>query len=77
MPAQTASKELPSWVLPVVVVVGILILIVLGWRALLGPSPGAPGAVRQVHPGMYDFRKEAQSGHLGGRARTNAAPTPP
>lgn len=57
-------KELPSWALPVAIVLGVIMLAFLGWRAWTG-SNSVPGTPKEVHPGMYDFRKEFQSGNIG------------
>jgi threonine/homoserine/homoserine lactone efflux protein len=64
MPASGARKELPSWALPVVIVLGVLVLIFLGWKALTGTN-SVPGTPKEVHPGMYNFRQEVLKGNVG------------
>lgn len=54
---------MPQWALPVVVAVGALFLLFLGWRALVGPSgPVDNRPPLAVRPGMYDIRAEFTRG---------------
>jgi hypothetical protein len=55
------QKELPAWVLPTAVGLGVLLLGVIIWRSLAAPAPAAPvGRDIAVRPGMYDMRTEMQ-----------------
>ena len=67
MSGSRGQKELPDWVIPTVIVVGVLLVVFIAWKALTGSSGGAPGPDREVHANMYDFRKEAEKGNLGRR----------
>lgn len=58
---------MPSWALPLAVVVGLALVGIVVVRALSGPGESAPGPSVKVHAGMYDFRKEAEKGNLGRR----------
>ena len=68
------GKETPAWVLPLVIVAGVLLLAGIAWHALSGPGEGAPGPAKEVHAGMYDFRAEAQKGTLGRKSEDSALP---
>ncbi|HZO91383.1 MAG TPA: hypothetical protein VFB38_23875 [Chthonomonadaceae bacterium] len=70
MASNGVRKELPSWALPVAILVGVLALAFIGWKAFTGTN-SAPGPAKEVHPGMYDFRKEVQSGNVGRRHRVD------
>ncbi len=59
------KKEVAPWVVPVVVVVCVLCIGMIAWKALSGNSAMSSAPNREVHAGMYDFRKEAASGNLG------------
>ena len=61
-------KEIPVWALPVAILLGVLLLAFIGWRAFTG-STGSTGPAKEVHPGMYDFRQEVQNGNVGRRHR--------
>jgi hypothetical protein len=62
-------REIPSWVLPVTIIFGLLLLALLGWRTFSAHS-GDTGPAKEVRPGMYDFRQEVQNGNVGRRHRT-------
>ena len=64
MSGNSKGNELPAWAIPVGVVVAVLIVAFLGWRAL-GNHDSSGGKDVSVHPGMYDFRKAAATGELG------------
>ena len=59
MASNRIKTQLPEWALPVAIVVGVLVLAFVGYKAFTGYSQDAGPAV-QVHAGMYDFRKEVQ-----------------
>lgn len=61
-------KELPFWALPAVIVLGLLVLGLVTWRAVTGNNE-ATGPVKKVYPGMYDIRQEIQKK----RAESNAS----
>lgn len=63
--------ELPQWVLPAVIAVGIVVLVFIGYRAFTGYN-SAPGPPKAVHPGMYNFRAEVQKGNVGYRGPQGA-----
>lgn len=57
-------KQLPPWVLPAVVVGGVLVLGLSVWKGVTGASaPTGPSTA--VHAGMVDFHKEAAKGNVG------------
>lgn len=58
------KKEVPGWALPVVIILGVILLGYVGYRAFTGASVPT-GPPKQVRPGMVDFRKEAQNGNIG------------
>jgi hypothetical protein len=66
MSASRLSGELPAWVLPLVIVVGALALVAIGVKAFTS-SNAPPGPPREVHAGMFDFRKEVVKGNVGRR----------
>ncbi len=68
MAADRMRRELPAWVLPLVIVIGVIVLVVIGVKAFTG-SNGEVGPPKAVHPGMIDFRKEFQQGNVGRRHR--------
>ena len=68
MPAGEDRKSMPVILLCSVIAVAVL---AIGWYAFhmfRGEAADIPN--REVRPGMYDFRKEAQSGNLGRRGDT-------
>jgi hypothetical protein len=66
------GSDLPKWVLPVAIAIGLIVLGVVAWRAFTGTNV-APGKAVQVRPGMYDFRAEYMKGNIG---RRKAGPPP-
>ena len=63
MAGSRVRMEIPPWAIGVAVVVGVALIAFIAWHALAGPTDGP---AKEVHAGMYDFRKEAASGNLGG-----------
>jgi hypothetical protein len=68
----STNRELPSWALPVAVVICVFVLALIGWRVLAGD--GEVGPSKAVHAGMYDIRSEIQKaraaqGEKGGTQR--------
>ncbi len=60
-----AGKDTPPWLIPVAVVVIVLCVGFVVFKAM-GHGSGASSAPDvAVKPGMFDFRKEAASGNLG------------
>ena len=76
MSSARSSKELPPWVMPLAVILGVLLIVFVAVRALNGTSGNPAGPAREVHPGMYDFRKEAQQGNIGRRTAVPDGTTP-
>jgi hypothetical protein len=68
MSANRGQQSLPDWVVPAVIVFGVLLVAFLAWRGLNSANGPSPGPNQEVRPGMYDFRKEAEKGNLGRRA---------
>lgn len=71
------QKELPSWVLPLAIVVGVVVVGFIVWRGIAGYA--APvGQDIAVHPGMYNMRAEMQkprhSNPPGTRTEANSPP---
>lgn len=69
MPANGMRKELPTWALPVIIVVGLLFLAWGGWRALAGGNSSV-GPDKAVRPGMYDLRAEVQKAQAQRQTQT-------
>ena len=63
------KNSLPKWVLPLAISLGVLIVVFVSYKAFTG-SNGDNKPPIEVHPGMYDFRKEAAAGNLGRKNRT-------
>jgi len=60
------ERELPAWALPTTIVIGALLLIFFGWRAITGGrEPVGPSIA--VHPGQYDIRAEIAKHRSGGQ----------
>ena len=76
MSSRGKQAELPGWVMPVVVAIGVLIVAIVAWRALAGGGATASGPDKEVHAGMYDFKKEAASGNLGRRTGSDTGIPP-
>jgi hypothetical protein len=76
MSKSAGSREIPAWLMPAAVVVGLIVIVFLAVRALTGPSVETPGPPRKVYPGMYDFKKEASEGNIGRRVGGEGAPPP-
>jgi len=57
---RSSGPGLPGWVLPVVILVGVLIIGFVSWKAFNGSSGGAEGKAVEVRPGMIDIRQEMQ-----------------
>ena len=53
-----SNRELPTWALPLTVIVCVAVLALIGWRVFGGN--GEVGPSKKVYPGMYDLRKEIQ-----------------
>lgn len=63
--SKTAKRsELLGWVLPIVIAIAIVVVIFVGYHAFTANS-GEVGPRKEVHAGMYDFRKEVQQGNAG------------
>jgi hypothetical protein len=60
------SRSLPIWLLCGLIAVAVIAIGVTVWRGFAGDTAGIPD--KAVHPGMYDFRKEAENGTLGRRS---------
>jgi hypothetical protein len=58
MTSSKLSRNVPAWMLMVVVGIGGVLLGFWGWKTLAGGEPSA-GPPKAVHPGMYDLRAEA------------------
>ena len=53
------QKEIPSWALPVSILLGVLLIGIITWRTLTGYS--APvGKDIVIKPGTYDYKAEMQ-----------------
>ncbi len=65
------KRELPDWVIPAVIVLGVALLAWVGYRAFTGHN-AAPGPRQAVHPGEYHFGKPA-GWQLGGGAAQPAS----
>ncbi|MDE2126102.1 MAG: hypothetical protein KGJ62_05890 [Armatimonadetes bacterium] len=60
------NREVPAWAIPAAIGVGVVLLIVMCYRALTGYNT-PPGSFRPVHANMYNFHNEAMAGHIGNR----------
>ena len=65
MSAMRGRQELPGWVMPTVIVVGVLLIVFITWKALTGYGTPSTGPDKEVKPGTYDFKKEAEKGNIG------------
>jgi len=66
MRAAEQKTQVPVWLLGGIIAVVVLLVGMFVWGGLShGSAPGVKD--KEVHAGMYDFRKEAQSGNLGRR----------
>jgi hypothetical protein len=65
--SRSEGIQMPPWALPAVIVVGLLLLLFIGWRALAGPSNAAADNRKplQVRPGMYNLQAEFAKGGAG------------
>jgi heme/copper-type cytochrome/quinol oxidase subunit 2 len=59
------KKNIPIWVVPIVIVFCLAVVGVIAWKSMSKNSAASNAPNMEVHPGMYDIRKEAESGHLG------------
>ena len=57
MAGKGIERELPAWALPTAVVIGALLLVLVGWKAVTGGIESAGPAIK-VHAGQYDLRAE-------------------
>ena len=64
MASNGIRKTLPPWALPVVIVVGVLLIGVVAWKAFTGTNSDNVPPV-EVKSKMIDFQKEVRSGNLG------------
>ncbi len=58
------KREMPGWAIPVVIVLGVALLVWIGYRAFTGYNV-APNPPAVVHKGELNFQKEAAQGHVG------------
>ena len=50
------GKEVPAWAMPIAVMVGVLVIGLVSWKALTGGTE-AIGPPKKTHPGMYNFKE--------------------
>ncbi|MGC4048104.1 MAG: hypothetical protein QM758_30300 [Armatimonas sp.] len=55
-----SAKDLPPWVLPGIIVLGVLALGLIAYFSLSGRSDAPVTRDIEVRPGMYDIRAELQ-----------------
>ena len=65
MPSTEKTRSVTVWLLCGLIAIAVLAIGFFVWRGSTGGSLGIPD--REVHAGMYDFKKEAQNGTLGRR----------
>ena len=69
MPSVEKQGSFPVWIVLGLIAVAVIAIGSVLWQAFRGSTPGIPD--RQVHAGMYDFKKEAANGNLGRRQDTH------
>lgn len=58
------QQEMPAWILPGVIVLGVIGILFFSWKAWTGGN-GAVGPPKDVKPGMYDLRQEIAKRRAG------------
>src|SRR5689334_13638195 len=71
MSNRRSTKEIPSWLLPAAIAVGIVLLAFIGWRVYTAPSVNA-GPPMEVKPGQFDIRSGKASFGQSSRHRDAA-----
>ncbi|MCX6381070.1 MAG: hypothetical protein NT023_16635 [Armatimonadetes bacterium] len=57
MSSAKSPQSLPSWALPLIIVVGVAGLAIFGWKTFTGGSDYV-GPPKEVHAGMFSLRDE-------------------
>ena len=73
MAKDNAGGAAPAWAIPAAIVVLVIVIGVIAWKTLGSNSSGSDAPPVAVKPGMFDFKKEASSGKLGGGLKTMPA----
>ena len=60
------GRSMPTWLVSGLIVVAVLVVGYFVWGEFTRGTGGIPD--KKVHAGMYDFKKEAESGNLGRRS---------
>lgn len=70
------KKTNAPWLVPLLIAICVVCIGFIAWSAIKGKNALSNGPNKEVHPGMYDFRKEAESGHLGRKQANSPLPGP-
>ena len=61
-----AKREVPTWALPLTVVIGSLLLVIVVFKAITGGTEPI-GPSKDVKPGTYDFRAMVKQARAEGK----------